>query len=124
MATPQFTGLELLIQDIVDLTAASSACPWLPPLSGHFWEARLQFGLLSMRKMILGASALPPEVPRKISMSSARTLVDSAKALRITVSAGIVNLQRWVILIFQIRDKGRPTARAPPRLDRQRTAHS
>ena len=61
----------------------SSACPWLPPLSGHFWAARLQFGLLSMRKMTFGASAVPPEGPRKISMSSART-PGSAKALSIS----------------------------------------
>src|SRR2546421_572244 len=40
-----------------------------------------------MRKMILGASALPPEVPRKISMSSAQALAGSTTAVSISVSA-------------------------------------
>src|SRR2546421_404292 len=88
MASPTFAGRVLLILFNAELTAASSACPWLPPLSGQCWAARLQFGLLSMRKMILGESALPPEVPRKISMSSAQALVARANAPRISVNAG------------------------------------
>src|SRR6185312_4854329 len=85
MASPTFAGRVLLILFSVELTAASSACPWLPPLSGHCCAARLQFGLLSMRKMILGEPAVPPDVPRKISMSSAQALPGSTSALRISI---------------------------------------
>src|SRR5712671_7581336 len=87
MASPTFAGRVLLILFKVELTAASSAAPWLPPLSGQCCEFRDQFGLLSMRKMILGESAVPAEVPRKISMSSAQAFVAGPKALRINVSA-------------------------------------
>src|ERR1700689_3402678 len=100
--------MEVLIALSSVLIAVTSAWPWVGA-SGHFWLAELQLSVLSMTKMMFGALTVVPWAPRKISMSSART-VDDSKALRVSVSAETVNLQRWFILIFPITDKRWTTA--------------
>src|SRR5712664_1516427 len=68
IARPTFMGLVNEFKTL--LIALTSASPCVGA-SGHIWLARDQLGELSIRMMTFGATAVPPDEPTKMSMSSA-----------------------------------------------------